>query len=174
MIKKNYKIHLNDISAFIFDVDGVLTDGRVIVTSEGEMYRQMDTKDGFAIKQALKRGFKIGIISGGTNEGVRKRLELLGVNKVYLGENEKISAFEDFLAQYNIDAEQVLYMGDDIPDIPVMKLAGVSTCPSDSATDVKQLADYISHKKGGKGCVREIIEQVLRVQSKWDFSFKKN
>ena len=143
-----------------------------MVTSEGEMYRMMDTKDGFALKYALNKGFKIGIISGGTNEGVKSRLELLGVDKVYLGIHEKKTAFNDFLRQFNINPNQVLYMGDDVPDLPVMELAGVSTCPSDSATDVKQFVDYVSHKKGGDGCVREIIEQVLRVQGKWDFGVK--
>lgn len=172
MSKKNYKILLNDITTFIFDVDGVLTNGKVMVTSEGEMYREMDTKDGFALKYALQKGFKIGIISGGTNEGVRKRLELLGVTKVYLGIHEKNLAFEDFIQQFNVNPNQVLYMGDDVPDLLAMELSGVSTCPNDSVTDVKQFVDYVSHKKGGEGCVREIIEQVLRVQGKWSFGKK--
>ena len=173
MSKKNYKKLLNDITAFIFDVDGVLTNGKIMVTTEGEMYRVMDTKDGFALKYALNKGFKIGIISGGTNQGVKNRLELLGVEKVYLGIHEKKTAFRDFLRQFKIKPDQVLYMGDDVPDLPVMELAGVSTCPNDSATDVKQFVDYVSHKKGGEGCVREIIEQVLRVQGKWDFGINK-
>ena len=170
MSNKNYKTLLNNIRAFVFDVDGVMTNGKVMITSEGEMYREMDTRDGFALKYALLKGFKIGIISGGTNEGVRKRLELLGVNKVYLGIHEKDIAFDDFVSTFNINPDQVLYMGDDVPDIPVMEKVGVSTCPQDALPDVKRVVDYVSHKKGGDGCVREIVEQVMRVQDKWVFS----
>ena len=170
MSNKNYKTLLNNIRAFVFDVDGVMTNGKVMITSEGEMYREMDTRDGFALKYALLKGFKIGIISGGTNEGVRKRLELLGVNKVYLGIHEKDIAFDDFVSTFNINPDQVLYMGDDVPDVPVMEKVGVSTCPQDALPDVKRVVDYVSHKKGGDGCVREIVEQVMRVQDKWVFS----
>jgi 3-deoxy-D-manno-octulosonate 8-phosphate phosphatase (KDO 8-P phosphatase) len=170
MSGKNYKNLLNNITTFVFDVDGVLTDGKIMVTTEGEMYREMNTRDGFAIKYALLKGFKIGIISGGTNEGVKKRLENLGVNKVYLGIHEKDHAFEDFINTFNLNSEEILYMGDDVPDIPVMEKVGVATCPQDATSDVKKIADYVSHKKGGEGCVREIIEQVMRVQDKWMFS----
>ena len=170
MSNKNYKTLLNNVRAFVFDVDGVMTNGKVMITSEGEMYREMDTRDGFALKYALLKGFKIGIISGGTNEGVRKRLELLGVNKVYLGIHEKDIAFDDFVSTFNINPDQVLYMGDDDPDVPVMEKVGVSTCPQDALPDVKRVVDYVSHKKGGDGCVREIVEQVMRVQDKWVFS----
>ena len=169
MSNKNYKTLLNNVRAFVFDVDGVMTNGKVMITSEGEMYREMDTRDGFALKYALLKGFKIGIISGGTNEGVRKRLELLGVNKVYLGIHEKDIAFDDFVSTFNINPDQVLYMGDDVPDVPVMEKVGVSTCPQDALPDVKRVVDYVSHKKGGDGCVREIVEQVMRVQDKWVF-----
>ena len=167
MNKKNYKELLNNITTFIFDVDGVMTDGKVLVTSKGELYRNMDTKDGFALKYALLNGYKIGIITGGTNQGVKERLDSLGVTKVYLGAHEKNLAFEDFIGEFKVNPDEVLYMGDDIPDIPVMEVVGVSTCPNDAVTDVKEIADYVSHKKGGDGCVREIIEQVLRVQGKW-------
>tara|TARA_B100000941_G_scaffold280529_1_gene247053 strand:- start:198 stop:707 length:510 start_codon:yes stop_codon:yes gene_type:complete len=167
-MKKNYKESLDKITTFVFDVDGVMTNGKVLVTSEGEMYREMDTKDGFILKFALQKGFKVCIISGGTNEGVRKRLTLLGVDKVYLGIHDKMLAFNDFVDKFNVNYDQVLYMGDDIPDIPIMRVVGVSTCPNDSATDVKEIANYVSHKNGGQGCVREIIEQVLRVQGKWE------
>ncbi|MFL2577112.1 MAG: KdsC family phosphatase [Flavobacteriaceae bacterium] len=170
MSKNSYKILLNNITTFIFDVDGVMTDGKVLVTSEGDMYRAMDTRDGFALKYALTKGYKIGIISGGTNQGVKKRLELLGVNKVYLAAHEKGPAFNDFMKTYDLVPEEVLYMGDDVPDIPIMKKVGLATCPQDAVTDVKSIADYVSHKKGGYGCVREIIEQVMRVQQKWEFS----
>jgi len=169
MSDKNYKILLNKVTAFVFDVDGVMTNGKILITSEGEMYREMNTRDGFALKYALLNGYKIGIISGGTNEGVRKRLELLGVDKVYLGKHEKDEAFEDFINTFNINPKEVLYMGDDVLDLPVMGKVGVATCPQDAVSDVKKIADYVSHKKGGDGCVREIIEQVMRVQNKWVF-----
>jgi len=170
MNHKNYKTLLKNVSAFVFDVDGVMTNGQIMITTEGEMYREMNTRDGFAIKCALERDFKIAIISGGTNEGVRKRLETLGVDKVYLGIHKKDIAFDDFLKTYNIDPEEVLCMGDDLPDLSVLEKVGVATCPQDAVSDVKKIVDYVSHKKGGDGCVREIIEQVMRVQNKWDFN----
>lgn len=167
--KANYKTLLNKVSAFVFDVDGVMTNGKIMITSQGEMYREMDTRDGLALKFALIKGFKIGVISGGTNEGVRKRLELLGINKVYLGVNKKDIAFDDFINSLKIDPKEVLFMGDDFPDLPVMEKVGVATCPQDAVSDVKKIVDYVSHKKGGDGCVREIVEQVMRVQKKWVF-----
>ena len=170
MNHKNYKTLLKNVSAFVFDVDGVMTNGQIMITTEGEMYREMNTRDGFAIKCALERDYKVAIISGGTNEGVRKRLETLGVDKVYLGIHEKDIAFDDFLKTYDIDPEEVLCMGDDIPDLSVLEKVGVATCPQDAVSDVKKIVDYVSHKKGGDGCVREIIEQVMRVQNKWDFN----
>ena len=174
MSSKNYKTLLNKATTFVFDVDGVLTNGKILVTTGGEMYREMNTRDGFAMKYALLKGFKIGIISGGTNLGVKKRLEDLGVNKVYLGIHEKDIAFDDFINSYNINPEEVLYMGDDVPDMYVMETVGVATCPQDAVPDVKRIADYVSHKNGGDGCVREIVEQVMRVQNKWMFSDNSN
>ena len=170
MNHKNYKTLLKNVSAFVFDVDGVMTNGQIMITTEGEMYREMNTRDGFAIKCALERDYKVAIISGGTNEGVRKRLETLGVDKVYLGIHKKDIAFDDFLKTYDIDPEEVLCMGDDVPDLSLLEKVGVATCPQDAVSDVKKIVDYVSHKKGGDGCVREIIEQVMRVQNKWDFN----
>ncbi len=169
MIKKNYKIYLNKIKTFIFDVDGVLTDGKVLITSEGEVYRAFDTKDGFALKCALMQGFKIAIITGGNNEGIKQRFKEFGIYDIYMGSLNKIDAYQDLIDNYSLKPEEILYVGDDIPDIPVMKKVGVSCCPSDAVPDVKEIVDYVSHKKGGEGCVREIIEQVLRVQDKWKF-----
>tara|TARA_B100000767_G_C19775475_1_gene542305 strand:- start:1918 stop:2448 length:531 start_codon:yes stop_codon:yes gene_type:complete len=172
MSKVNYKENLKNIKAFIFDIDGVLTNGNVMITTTGEMYREMNTKDGYAIKCALDLDFKIAIISGGTNEGVRSRLKALGIESIYLGAHHKIEPYEDFIFNYNLKPEKIVYMGDDTPDIEVMVKVGVSCCPKDAVTDVKEIADYISHKKGGKGCVRDIIEQVLRVQGKWRNSIR--
>ena len=167
MSTKNYKAILPKIKTFIFDVDGVLTDGKVLVTTQGEMYRSVDTKDGYALKCALTQGYKIAIISGGTNKGIRDRFKALGVYDIYLGAHHKLGAFQDLMDNYDLNPDEILYMGDDIPDIPVMEKVGISCCPLDAVSDVKAMADYVSHKKGGEGCVREIIEQVLRVQGKW-------
>ena len=167
MNKENYKKRLTKISAFVFDVDGVMTNGKVLITSKGEMYREMDTKDGYALRCAIELNYKIGIISGGTNEGVRLRLKDLGIKNIFLGETKKNNAFVEFLSKYKLEKEEILYMGDDIPDITIMEKAGISACPNDAVSDVKAISDYISHKKGGEGCVRDIIEQVLRVQGKW-------
>ena len=167
MDKPNYKALLPNITTFIFDVDGVLTNGKVLITSQGEMYREMDTKDGYALKCALVQGYKVCIISGGTNEGVRNRLKALGIYDIYLGAHHKQEPFQDLIDSYDLKPEEILYMGDDVPDILVMEQVAVAACPNDAVSDVKEIANYISHKKGGEGCVREIIEQTLRVQGKW-------
>ncbi len=164
---KNYKHLLPKIKTFIFDVDGVLTDGKILINSDGELLRSFDTKDGYAMKCALVKGFKIAIITGGRNEAVRERFKELGVIDIYLGAHHKLDAYQDLMDNYDLNPEEILYIGDDIPDIPVMEKVGLGCCPVDAASDVKAMADYVSHKKGGKGCVRELIEQVLRVQGKW-------
>ena len=164
---KNYKHLLPKIRTFIFDVDGVLTDGKILINSDGELLRSFDTKDGYAMKCALVKGFKIAIITGGRNEAVRERFKELGVIDIYLGTHHKLDAYKDLMDNYNLNPEEILYIGDDIPDIPVMEKVGLGCCPADAASDVKAIADYVSHKKGGEGCVRELIEQVLRVQGKW-------
>jgi len=164
---KNYKHLLPKIKTFIFDVDGVLTDGKILINSDGELLRSFDTKDGYAMKCALVKGFKIAIITGGRNEAVRERFRELGVIDIYLGAHNKLDAYQDLMDNYDFNPEEILYIGDDIPDIPVMEKVGLGCCPADAASDVKAMADYVSHKKGGEGCVRELIEQVLRVQGKW-------
>lgn len=164
---KSYKESLEHITTFIFDVDGVLTDGSLLITTTGEMLRRMNVKDGYALKQALNKGYNICIISGGTNEGVRERLTHLGIKTIYLGAHNKIEQFQEYLTIEDIKPEQILYMGDDIPDIPVMQLVGLATCPQDAVPETKASSHYISHKKGGKGCVRDVIEQVLKVRGDW-------
>lgn len=168
---KSYKEYLNDIKAFAFDVDGVLTDGTIIITTQGEMLRNMNVKDGFAIKTAIDAGFHICIISGGSNEGVRKRLEGLGVGNISLGTHDKVTHLKDFMLKYNLEASQLVYMGDDIPDVPAMKMVGLPCSPQDAVQEIKAISKYVSHKNGGKGCVRDIIEQVLKVQDKWNANF---
>lgn len=168
---KSYKEYLAEINTFIFDVDGVLTDGSITVTTEGEMLRTMSIKDGFALKTAVDAGFNVCIISGGSNEGVRKRLAGLGIKDIYLGAHNKIEQLNAYLKQYNIKTSQTLYMGDDIPDYPVMKLVGLPCCPQDAVAEIKGISKYVSHKGGGKGAVRDVIEQVLKVQDKWNGNF---
>ncbi|KAB1158138.1 KdsC family phosphatase [Flavobacterium luteum] len=164
---KSYKEIMNDITTFIFDVDGVLTDGTVHVSQTGEMLREMNIKDGFAMKAALETGYNVCIISGGSNEGVRIRLRNLGITDIHLGTPDKVATFNEYVELYDIKPEQVLYMGDDIPDYHVMQLVGLPTCPQDSSPEIKTISKYISHKFGGKGAVRDVIEQVMKVQGKW-------
>lgn len=166
-MEKNYKEYLRQITTFIFDVDGVLTDGTIIVTTEGEQYRNMNLKDGFALKTAVDKGYNVCIISGGSNEGVRKRMKGLGVTHVHLGVSDKIQVMEDFFNGNEIKKEQVLYMGDDIPDYKAMITIGLPCCPQDAVPEIKAISKYVSHKKGGRGCVRDVVEQVLKVQGKW-------
>lgn len=171
MSEKSYKEYLNNINTFVFDVDGVLTDGTILITSDGELLRNMSVKDGYAIKNAIVHGYTICIITAGSNEGVRTRLRGLGVTDIYMGTFHKADTLEEFLDVYNINPENVLYMGDDIPDIPPMKMVGLPTCPQDAVAEVKEVCKYISHINGGKGCVRDVIEQVMKVQGKWTKEF---
>ncbi|WP_420399405.1 KdsC family phosphatase [Flagellimonas sp.] len=170
-MKKNYKELLHQISTFVFDVDGVLTDGSVLVTSKGEMLRKMNVKDGYALKTALTKGYKICVISGGTNPGVKERLKGLGVTDIYMGAHHKQEPLEEFLDIYDIDPNTVLYMGDDLPDIPPMKMVALATSPQNAVVEVKAISDYVSHKNGGDGCVRDIIEQVLKVRGDWNDNY---
>lgn len=164
---RSYKELMNDITTFIFDIDGVLTDSSVHVTESGEMLRIMNIRDGFAMKAALESGYNVCIISGGKNEGVRIRLRNLGINDIHLGSPDKVKTFNEYTELYKIKPETVLYMGDDIPDYHVMQLVGLPTCPQDATPEIKEISNYISHKNGGKGAVRDVIEQVMKVQGKW-------
>lgn len=166
-MEKSYKEYLHHITTFVFDVDGVLTDGSVLVNTDGEMLRNMNIKDGFALKTAVDKGYNLCIISGGSNEGVRKRLQGLGIKEVHLGTHFKTGTLEKYFAENYIKPENVLYMGDDLPDYNVMNMVGLPCCPQDAVPEIKQISKYVSHKKGGKGCVRDVIEQVLKVQGKW-------
>ncbi|MFD2518871.1 KdsC family phosphatase [Salinimicrobium flavum] len=166
-MEKNYKEYLSQITTFIFDVDGVLTDGTLQISTEGELLRTMNIKDGFAMKHAMQQGLTVCVISGGNNEGVRHRLKGLGVTDIYLGCHDKVEQMEEFLDIYNINPENVLYMGDDIPDYYVMQKVGLPCCPQDAVAEIKEISRYVSHRKGGKGCVRDVIEQVMKVQGKW-------
>ena len=166
-MEKSYKEYLSDINTFVFDVDGVLTDGSLLVTTKGEMLRKMNVKDGYAIKTAIQKGYRICIITGGTNEGVRSRLRGLGITDIYLGAHHKEEPLNEYLDIYGIAPENVLYMGDDVPDIPPMQLVGLSCCPQNAVAEVKAISNYVSAKNGGDGCVRDIIEQVLKSRGDW-------
>ncbi len=168
---KSYKEILNHITTFVFDIDGVLTDSSVHVSQNGEMLRIMNIRDGFAMKAAIESGYNVCIISGGSNEGVRIRLQNLGIKDIHLGSSDKVNTFKEYIKHYNINPEHVLYMGDDIPDYHVMQLVGLPTCPQDAVAEIKAISKYISHINGGKGAVREIIEQVMKVQGKWNIYF---
>lgn len=170
-MEKSYKEYLPQITTFIFDVDGVLTDGTVTIFPDGELVRKMNIKDGYALKTAVDMGYNVCIITGGTNPAVKSRLQGLGITDIYLGAHNKVEQLDEYLDVYSIKAENVLYMGDDIPDYPVMKLIGLPTCPKDAAPEIQHIAKYISQKKGGNGCVRDVIEQVLKVQDKWKDQF---
>jgi 3-deoxy-D-manno-octulosonate 8-phosphate phosphatase (KDO 8-P phosphatase) len=163
----NYKERLLKVNTFIFDYDGVLTDGTVILMSNGEALRTANVKDGYALQLAMKKGYRIAIISGAYSESVKKRFETLKVSDVFLGVDKKIHVFEEYLSKHSIGPDEVLFMGDDIPDYEIMRKVGVPTCPSDAAEEIKALAVYISHHSGGQGCVRDVIEQVMKVQGKW-------
>ncbi len=170
-MEKSYKEYLHQITTFIFDVDGVLTDGTLHITSEGQLHRVMNVKDGYALKTALDQGYNICIISGGKDEGVRLRLKALGIQDIYLGAHQKMTQLDAYIKEKGILSENILYMGDDLPDYPVMKKVGLPCCPQDAVKEIKETSKYISHKNGGKGCVRDVIEQVLKVQGKWMLDF---
>ena len=156
------------IKAFIFDVDGVLTDGIIHVTEAGEQLRQFNIKDGYALQLAVKRGYRVAVITGGRSAGVRQRLKGLGISDIFMEVDSKIEVFNQFLNNNNLLTEQVLYMGDDIPDYQVMQLAGLPVCPADAVEEIKSLSSYISSRDGGKGCVRDVIEKVLKIQNQWN------
>ena len=155
------------ITTFIFDVDGVLTDGSLLVTEEGHMLRKMNVRDGQAIKIALDQEYRVIIITKGASTGVRNRLSALGVNDIFDRLKEKRSAFEEVVKKYNLSQDEILYMGDDLPDLELLDKVGIFSCPSDATRDVLNKAAYISPIEGGKGCVRDIIERVMRVRRSW-------
>lgn len=164
---ENYKTILKKITTFCFDVDGVFTDGVVILHPDGEQMRTANVRDGYAVQLAVKKGYRIAIITGGRSEAVKTRFEGLGVKDVFLGSSNKVSVFHEFLVQNGIRSSEVCYMGDDIPDLRVMSEAGLAACPQDASYEIKDISAYISPFPGGKGCVRDILEQTMKVQGKW-------
>lgn len=157
-----------EITTFIFDVDGVLTNNDILILEGGELLRKMNIRDGYALKRAVEQGYHVCIITGGKSEGVRKRLAGLGITEIFMGRSsDKEDAFEEYIAEYDIDPQSVLYMGDDLPDYPVMRKVGLPTCPRNAASEIIEISEYISPYNGGEGCVRDVIEKVLRLHEKW-------
>ncbi|MDP4267712.1 MAG: HAD hydrolase family protein [Bacteroidota bacterium] len=163
----NFKQKLHKINTFIFDIDGVLTDASVLLMPDGQNLRIMNVKDGYALQLAVKKGYNVAVISGGRCDAVYHRFNYLGIKDVFLGIENKKSFFEKYIAEKGISLENIIYMGDDIPDYEIMTIVGIPTCPADASEEIKMISDYISDKKGGYGCARDIIEQVLKVQNKW-------
>lgn len=163
----SYKEILPNITTFIFDYDGVLTDGTVFIDRHGELLRTANVKDGYALAQAVKHGYNIAIITGGKTQSVKRRFEALDIHDVFIGVDHKIEVFRQYIAERNIEPRQVLYMGDDILDYDIMKIVGLPACPADAAPEIKAISGYISDYKGGMGCARDVIEQVMKMQGKW-------
>lgn len=166
-MEKNFKELLPSIKAFAFDVDGVLSTQTVPMSADGIPMRTANIKDGYALQLAVKLGFKIAIITGGDSPAIRRRYEGLGIRDIYMGQSTKMGAYTEWRDKNALSDSQILYMGDDMPDVPLLRIAGVPVCPIDACTDVKQICRYISPFKGGECCVRDVIEQVLRSQSLW-------
>lgn len=163
----NFKEEIATIRAFVFDVDGVFTDGRILITPEGEFLREYSVRDGLAVVRAVQKGYPIGIISGGHGDQLRKRMQGLGIEHIYTGKESKIESLHHFSKQCSVPPDEMIYMGDDYPDIEPMRAVRLSTAPADAADAVKNAAHYVSAFMGGRGCVRDIIEQVLRARGDW-------
>lgn len=167
---ENFKQKLNRIKTFLFDVDGVLTNGTVYVMENGEFVRNLNSKDGYAMQLAVKKGYRIGIITGGNSPAIKKALENIGVQDVFLSQHDKLSCYKDYIYTYDLKEDEVLYMGDDLPDYEVMQRVGVAVCPQNSAPEIKSICAYISSRNGGDACVRDIIEQVMKCQGTWEIA----
>lgn len=158
---------LSKIKAIIFDVDGVLSTETITLAPDGLPMRTVNIKDGYAIQLAVKHGLRIAIMTGANVDSIRVRYEGLGVEDIYLGCSVKINTYKIFLEKYGLKEEEVMYMGDDIPDLEVMRCVGCPVCPHDAAWEIQEASIYVSHRTGGNGCGRDVIEQVLRAQGKW-------
>ncbi|MBK9378852.1 MAG: HAD-IIIA family hydrolase [Saprospiraceae bacterium] len=162
-----YYQQISKIRGLVLDIDGVLTDNTILVTDQGEFLRSMNVRDGYAIKRALDAGIKIAVISGGKSFGSKKRLEILGINDVYLGVEDKLPVLKQVLQNWSLSPEDIAYMGDDIMDISCIKYVGLACAPADAVPETLEIADYISPRKGGDTCVRDIIEKILQAKQLW-------
>lgn len=164
---ENFLQALRKVKTIVLDVDGVMTNGQVMVMEDGQQVRSFYIKDGYAMNRAVKEGYEIVIISAGTYEGVRRRLEYLGIKDIYLGVGKKEDVFDELAKKRGWDTNYVLYMGDDIPDYEVMKKVGLPTCPADAVPDIKNIATYVSPANGGSGAVRDVLEKIMKIQGTW-------
>ncbi|MHA7111882.1 KdsC family phosphatase [Sunxiuqinia elliptica] len=162
-----FKERLKDVKALIFDIDGVLSLDTMVLDEDGVPTRTANVKDGYAMRNAVNMGYHLGIITGGNLERVRMRYESLGVNHIYMGVRDKMKCLDDFMAKTGVKLDEILYMGDDLVDYQVMEAVGVPVCPLDAVSEIKEISSYISDKKGGEGCARDIIEQVMKAQNTW-------
>lgn len=172
----NFKEDIAKVKAFVFDVDGVFTNGSLTVTTSGDFARTYYARDGFAVVTALKKGYIVGIISGGKGESIEKRFRVMGIDpqNMYLGSHEKVAALNSFMDRNNLTVSDIMYVGDDIPDIAPMKLVAMPVCPQDADAEVVKVARYVSRFPGGRGCIRDVVEQVLRVHDNWHDAGEKN
>jgi 3-deoxy-D-manno-octulosonate 8-phosphate phosphatase (KDO 8-P phosphatase) len=164
---KNILSYFKYIDTFFLDVDGVLTDGKVLVTEAGEFLRSFNAKDGYAIRRAVEEGYKVVVITGGKGGSVENRLRYLGIKQFYTNAADKLPILKTYLRENNIDSSTVLYMGDDLNDFEVMQNVGLPCCPADAANEIRNISHYISPLEGGQGCVRDVIEKVMKLQGKW-------
>jgi len=163
----NFKEHLAKVKAFVFDIDGVLSLQTISLNVFGVPNRTVNLRDGYALQLAVKKGYHIGIISGSNSKEYLKRLKMLGIKEIHLNSRSKLNHYNIFKKKFNLNDADILFMGDDIPDLEVMRIAGIPVCPSDADSEIKQAACYISDKRGGEGCVRDVIEQVMRLHNSW-------
>ena len=164
----NFKQRLNRIRCILFDIVGVVTDGKIIVMESGEVLRNMNSKDGYALHLAVQKGYRMGVISGGNNVGIKQLLARTGITDVFINAHDKLQVYEDYIKQHGIVEEEVLFVGDDLPDHGIMSRVGLAVCPNDAAVEIKAVSHYVSPKRGGEGCMRDILEQVMRVQGNWE------
>jgi 3-deoxy-D-manno-octulosonate 8-phosphate phosphatase (KDO 8-P phosphatase) len=163
----NYKEIFKNITTVVLDVDGVLTNGDIILMPGMQPVRKMNAKDGYAMQLAVRNGIRMAIITGGRSPEVKERLQGLGITDIYLGASSKMESYEDLKMCYELKDEEILYMGDDLPDYDIMNIVALAAAPQDAAPEIKSVADYVSPVNGGKGCVRDVLEQLLKIQGKW-------
>ncbi len=156
-----------EITTFFFDIDGVFTDNNLLITDQGEFLRVMNVRDGYAVKRAIRAGYRIIVITGGSSPGVTERLKSLGIEEIHTGREKKLEVFERIVEASEMEPQEILYLGDDLPDYPVMKRVGLPCCPADAVPEILELAKYVSPYRGGEGCVRDVIEKVMRIQNLW-------
>lgn len=163
----NFKEDIALIEAFVFDVDGVFTDGHIIPLPDGDFLRAYNAKDGYGVTYAVRAGYKVAIITGGRGKTLEMRFRMLNVTRFHCNCSDKITLLKEFMEEYSLSPEQILYMGDDLPDLECLKFVGMPVCPADAVPDVQNVCRYVSQFNGGEGCVRDIIEQVLRARGDW-------